>query len=103
MSDTNNGPSGNLPPPDFQKGLIPLAPSSLHPRYPRAGLHRSAESQQGITPQFVLTAIRQWWKVAAPIGLVLAALAAARVGQLVEPKYEATAWRQIEDPRPYHA
>ena len=39
-----------------------------------ARLCKGVESQLGITLQVVLTAIRQWWKVATPIGLLLAAL-----------------------------
>jgi capsular exopolysaccharide synthesis family protein len=63
----------------------------------------SGESQQGITVQFVLTAMRQWWKVAIPVGLVLAAICGAVIYLLVEPVYEASAWLRIADNAPYLA
>ena len=104
MSNTNNGPPRGTPSPELQKGLIIPPPSNLHARHARGGLHQRAESQQGITPQFVLTAIRQWWRVATPAALVLAVIAGVLVYYcFTKPQYEASALLQIREERPYLA
>jgi succinoglycan biosynthesis transport protein ExoP len=101
VSKTNaSGPEG-MPSPEPQRALSPVVSSNLQPRPPRAGWGRNAESPQGITPQFVLSAMRQWWKVALPVGLVLAGVAAALVYLTFEPVYEASAWLEIKDRAPY--
>ena len=56
-----------------------------------------------MTPRFVLTALRRWWMIAAPVGLLLAAIAGAVVYLLFEPVYEAAAWFKIEERTPYLA
>jgi len=66
-----------------------LAIPSQNGHQPRDG------SGQTITVSFVLNAIRQWWKVATPIGLVLAAVAGTLIYLTFEPVYEASAWLQI--------
>ena len=103
MSETNNNPPGGTPSPGFQKGLIIPAPSNLRPSHLSLGTRPDAEPQQRITLQFVLTAMRQWWKWATPIGLVLAVIFGTLIYFLFEPVYEATAWLRIEDTRPYIA
>jgi len=98
VSNTNNSPPDGTPSRGSQKGLIALPPMGLQPRQPRGGLRPGVESRQGITPQFVLTAMRQWWKVATPIGLVLAGgIAALMLLVVFEKKYEAVAVLQIQD------
>ncbi len=52
---------------------------------------------------FVLGVVRQWWKVAAPLGLLLAAIGAGTIWWMFEPVYEAQAWLRIEDRQPYIA
>lgn len=51
--------------------------------------------QAGISPRMVLNALRRWWKLAFPLGLVLGAAAAAGVFFTFEPEYQATRWLQI--------
>ena len=64
---------------------------------------RPAESSglPGLNVHTVLNAIRCWWKVAAPIGLVLAVGAGIAVIQLVKPVYTAATWIEIRE-RPEH-
>ena len=45
----------------------------------------------------VLIALRCWWKIAAPIGIVLSAGAVAGVIRFVDPTYTATAWVLIRE------
>lgn len=52
---------------------------------------------------FILTVLRKWWKVAIPLGLVLAAAGAGVVWWQFQPVYQAQAWLRIEDQRPYIA
>ena len=69
------------------------------PRNVAAG--RQAESSQSISIQFVLSALLQWWKLAFPAGLMIAALAVACVYGLFKPVYKATAVLQIDSTAPY--
>jgi capsular exopolysaccharide synthesis family protein len=52
-----------------------------------------------MSPTFLLWVLKQWWKIAIPVGLVLAALAGAIVLYSFVPKYEANALMMIEDTR----
>ena len=70
---------------------------------PRTVRGRPCQPEQGLTPRFVLTALRRWWMVAAPVGLLLAAVGGAAVYLLFEPVYEAAAWFKIEERTPYLA
>jgi len=73
-------------------------------KVPQRGAPRtSTEPQQAFTLWTVLNALRQWWKVAVPIGLLLATIAGTIVYVLFEPKYEAAAWIQIHYRAPYLA
>jgi polysaccharide biosynthesis transport protein len=68
------------------------------------GVSRSAAPpEQGLSAQFVLCALRRWWMVAAPIGLLLAVVGGATVYLLFEPVYEAAAWFRIEERTPFLA
>jgi succinoglycan biosynthesis transport protein ExoP len=50
-----------------------------------------------------LAALRRWWMIAAPLGILLAILASAAVYLLFCPMYEADAWLKIEEHVPYIA
>ncbi len=63
-------------------------------------VRRHVDSQQGLSPQFVLRSLRHWWMVAAPIGLVLAVAGAGVVWWLFEPIYLAKAWIQVRETPP---
>lgn len=69
----------------------------------RSGTRPAASAEQGITLRFVLTALRRWWMVATPIGLVLAAIGGAGVYLWFEPAYQAEAWFMIQERTPYVA
>jgi polysaccharide biosynthesis transport protein len=58
-------------------------------------------SQQPITVWFVLDALRRWWKIALPVGLLLGGVAAAVMFLRFEAVYEASAWIQIDESNPY--
>jgi capsular exopolysaccharide synthesis family protein len=85
------------------RALTPTSPLPFR-NIPRRGAPgTSTESQQAFTLWTVLNALRQWWKVAVPIGLLLATVAGTIVYVLFEPKYEAAAWIQIHYRAPYLA
>lgn len=56
-----------------------------------------------ITPRHVMNALRKWWLLAIPIGLLAAATAAALIINTFEPQYMASAWLKIESAQPYVA
>ena len=75
--------------------LSTVAPLELATARSKNGPPRKSEQQQVITAGFVLHAMRQWWKVAFPVGLILAGIAAGTVYMLFEPTYKASSWLQI--------
>jgi succinoglycan biosynthesis transport protein ExoP len=103
VSKTNDSVPRGTPSPESRRALSPLVSSSLQPRPPRPRLRQGAESQEGITPHFVVSAMRQWWKVAVPVGVLLAAGLGALVYLTFKPVYEASAWLEIKDRAPYIA
>lgn len=54
-----------------------------------------------ITPLFVWQAARRWWKLAAPLGALLAALSVGILYLLHEPVYVAENWLRIESESPF--
>ncbi len=56
-----------------------------------------------ITPRHVMNALRKWWLLAIPIGLLAAATAAALIINTFEPQYMASAWLKIESDQPFVA
>lgn len=83
------------------KALVNRPPSGLPAARRSAGRDGSGYSGQALSAGFILYAMRQWWKVAAPAGLLLAALIAVTLYALFEPTYEATSLFQIDDMTPY--
>ena len=71
-------------------------------RHGRPAITHSGESGKAnpLNVPFVLGVVRQWWKVVAPLGLLLATVGAIIVWWQFEPVYEAQAWLRIEDRRP---
>ena len=63
----------------------------------------AAGPEQGMAIHFTLSALRRWWKLAAGAALLLSALGGLTVYWLFQPVYEAAAWLQVEDRRPYLA
>jgi capsular exopolysaccharide synthesis family protein len=55
----------------------------------------------GIDMQLVLSAVQYWWKLALPVALVLAALAAGLVAYISKPQYTASAWLIIREKPEY--
>jgi succinoglycan biosynthesis transport protein ExoP len=58
---------------------------------------------QSMTSQLALNALRRWWKISLPIGLLLSAAAAGMVYWSFEPQYEAAAFLEINEAAPYIA
>lgn len=88
---------------DARKALIPR-PALRSPATPvRGGRRPDDKSDAMANVRFALHAIRQWWKVAAPIGVGLAVLVAGLIWLLFEPVYEATAWINVESNPQYVA
>ncbi len=69
----------------------------------RPGHPAQSETGQAITLHFVLNALRQWWKIATPVGLVLAVCAAGLVYWTFTPMYKAWTTIEIKDTAPYLA
>jgi len=76
-------------------------PCEVRPKIALRPIPPSAD--HGFTVHFVLTALRQWWRVALPAGLRLAGAAASGVFWLFQPLYQAEAWFLILDRAPYLA
>ena len=79
------------------KALATVSSPGLRPMTTRDSMKRKVDSQQGLSPQFLLHSLLHWWKVAAPIGLVLAVAGAAVVWWLFEPVYLSNAFIQIRE------
>ena len=56
---------------------------------------------RAITVRFVLHALRQWWKVALPVGLLFAAAAGGGVYLTLEEEFKASAWLEIKENTPF--
>ncbi|MBN2021548.1 MAG: polysaccharide biosynthesis tyrosine autokinase [Pirellulales bacterium] len=80
-----------------------MSAERLNPMFEIQGRLPDGKPQQSITLSFVVDALRRWWKVALPLGLILAAAAVSTVLVLSEPTYEAACWLQVEDDKPYVA
>ncbi|MGA2030685.1 MAG: polysaccharide biosynthesis tyrosine autokinase [Thermoguttaceae bacterium] len=89
--------------PSSARELISVPPAGVLAARVRSGPHRGGEAGQGMNAQFVLRALRRWWKVALPVGLLLATLAAVAVYWLFEPQYEAAALLEIHEHPQYIA
>lgn len=79
--------------------------SESTPRVSPQRLRRPAPSgpNQTLSLRFVLNAIRQWWRLATPVGLLLAFCAATLVFLFFEQMFEASALIEIKDNAPYLA
>ena len=102
MSDTPQDRRDSQNSPQQGNGSAP-ASGRTAPARPKAsdrGSKTRSASSTGLTPVFVLRALGQWWKVATPAGIALAALALAAIWLTFKPQYESTALLRIEDKEP---
>ncbi|MBN2474401.1 MAG: polysaccharide biosynthesis tyrosine autokinase [Pirellulales bacterium] len=81
----------------FSKRVITVPSSRWQGPPPRTTSPANGASRPTMSFGFVLYAIRQWWKVALPVGLVLAGLAGTLRYVLFEPVYEASAVLHIDE------
>ncbi|HJT33788.1 MAG TPA: hypothetical protein VJ783_17205 [Pirellulales bacterium] len=70
---------------------------------PRAADASAADEVDAIRLSDVVDSLRHWWWLALPCGVLLAAVSGAAVWAAFKPTYQAAAWLQIEDRRPYVA
>ncbi len=96
----NNLPIDNNRPVDSTDLVAGRAAAPLAAPSWRVSLGRPHEAPRSVTPRFALNVLGRWWKLALPIGLLLAGLAGGVVWTLFEPKYEASAWLRIRDVPP---
>jgi len=96
----NNLPMDNSRPLDATDLVAGRASTPLAAPSWRLSLGRPHEPPRTVTLRFTLNALGRWWKVALPIGLLLAGLAGGVVWMLFEPKYEASAWLRIREVAP---
>ena len=87
-------------PPGSLAAQGPCAGAPAYPQAPQGGLRRTDEPATQMGVQFVLNALRQWWLIATPVGLLLAAAGGAIIYFTFEPVYEASAWIQIRHTPP---
>ena len=66
----------------------------VHPNYPQP---ESAGTGSQFNVGTVLNALRYWWKVVTPIGLMLAAAVTTAICYQHKPLYTAEAWLMIKD------
>ncbi|HYW81207.1 MAG TPA: polysaccharide biosynthesis tyrosine autokinase [Thermoguttaceae bacterium] len=69
----------------------------------RPGRSTPNETSQAMSLHFALNALRQWWKIATPVGLVLSVSAAALVWLTFTPMYTASTAVKIKDTAPFLA
>lgn len=80
---------------------LPALPGKVQVvRHAPAHAHSASAQNMGFTPQLVFMALRRWWLVALPIGLVLASAAAVVVWYQFVPEFQASAQVQIASQRP---
>ncbi|HUT90269.1 MAG TPA: polysaccharide biosynthesis tyrosine autokinase [Thermoguttaceae bacterium] len=99
MSEKNATSSNGTPFQAASNGSITVLDSRSYAAQGANGSGFGGQSGQGFTLSFVLNALRQWWKLAVPIGLLLGAAAGGSIYWLFEPVYQAEAWLQILGPQ----
>jgi len=100
MSDSQEQPDLNVPAAAEPEWPVARGGTSLRSLAARRPAAPASASGEGLTPGFVLNALRQWWKLAVPLGLLLGGGAAAVVWALFKPQYEAESWIRIREIRP---
>jgi uncharacterized protein involved in exopolysaccharide biosynthesis len=95
----NDPPVNNLP---AQAQHFLSAPRLARPTLPYYSVN-AGKATDTFTIGFFWRALRQWWKLALPLGLLLAAGAGAAVLFTFQPTFKATAWLQIKEQPDYLA
>ena len=72
-----------------------------HSKNPSAHAGEPEDKGQQFRVQTILIALRCWWKIAAPVGIVLAVGAAAAIYFTSKPQYIAEVWLRIPDKLPH--
>src|SRR5690242_20131512 len=99
MSDpkvTYHGPGSRERSSGQKMVVLPTGGKSL--RRKRDDSQNVATNGQGVNSQLAVNALRRWWMIAMPIGLLLAAAAVTVVYWQFEPQYEAAAYLEITEP-----
>ena len=89
--------------PSAAREIIPVPPAGMQVVPARSDPRAGSGAEQGMNAQFVLHALRRWWKIALPSALILAAIAVAVVCLLFVPQYEASALLEISEHPQYIA
>jgi len=95
MSETNYTPS-------FTSGPSAKS-SSKYSTASQSGFRKRDLRQQTVTISLIWYAIRRWWKVASPVGLLLATIPATYIYVTYEPMFQALSWLRMEASPPYVA
>lgn len=80
---------------------VTLPPSNGRPSYQRPARRSGPDSTGTLNAEFVLNALRKWWKLVVPLGFALAAVMGAALYMRHEPTYEASAWLRIKETTPF--
>ena len=85
------------------RALRPVAAGQRAITYRDAARAKGILGETPISPAFLLWVFKKWWKVALPMGAVVAAIAAATVWYMHVPRYQAKALLMIQASSPYVA
>jgi capsular exopolysaccharide synthesis family protein len=102
MRNNNAGMNGG-PLQDPPAGMLSMPPTEPYSLPGRNGSGSHGEAAQGFSLSFVLNALRQWWKLALPVGLLLAVGIGGVIWFTFEPTYRAESWLRIEERAPFIA
>ncbi len=105
MSELRGGSPSHVPPQVMGTEVVPAVASDPRVVRMKDALRKGGgREEQAVSIPFILTALRRWWRVAAPVALLLAAGGGTLVRLFFcEPTYEANAWFRIEGNAPFVA
>lgn len=85
------------------RALQPVSTGQRAIAFRGAARSKSILGESPISPAFLLWVFKKWWKIALPMGVVLAAIAGVLVWYLHVPQYQAKALLMIQGDSPYVA
>jgi polysaccharide biosynthesis transport protein len=103
MADQSGADAPNYPLIEAHRVLASTTMSRSSTSRGRSTVQSRPNDEMNSGVQFVLTALRRWWMIATPAGILLALLASMVTYLLFRQQYEAQAWLKIEEHTPYIA
>lgn len=100
MSQRSDKPHATLAKSARSSGVPSISSPGTRPINAAGGRKRPSGSSQEMSPRFLFNSLLHWWKIAMPVGIVLALASASVVWWLFEPVYQAHALLQIRETPP---